>query len=86
MDAFQILVIILSTFLAIFLILAIVLVVYLLKVVKSVKQISTKAEAFVDNAGNITANVAKFVTPATAGKLIMDAIGKAVKNHNKKSK
>ena len=79
MDAFQILVIILSVFLAVFLLLAIVVVVYILKVVKSVKILSEKATAVVESASNIT----KFVSPTVAGKYIFDAVQKAVKNHKK---
>ena len=79
MDAFQILVIVLSVVLAIFLILSVVLIVYVLKVVKSVKQISEKAASVVDSASNIT----KFVSPTVASKYIFDAVQKAIKQHKK---
>lgn len=84
MDAFEILVVILSVALAVFLVLGIVLVVYLLKVAKSVKHISEKAATAVDNVSNTAATIGKFVTPATVGKLLVDTIQKAVRNHKKK--
>lgn len=79
MDAFEILVIVLSVTLAIFLVLSIVLIVYVLKVVKSIKLLSEKAVSVVDSASNIT----KFVSPTVAGKYVFDAVQKAVKNHKK---
>ncbi len=79
MDAFQILVIVLSVFLTLFLLLSIILVVYILKVVKSIKLISEKAASVVDSASNLT----KFVSPTVAGKYVFDAVQKAVKNHKK---
>lgn len=79
MDAFQILVIVLSVLLTIFLILAVILVVYVLKVVKSIKLISEKAASVVDSASNIT----KFVSPTVAGKYVFDAVQKAIKQHKK---
>ncbi len=79
MDAFQILVIILSVFLAIALLLTIITIVYILKLVKAIKQISEKAASVVDSASNLT----KFVSPTVAGKYVFDAVQKAVKNHKK---
>ncbi len=84
MDAFEILVIILASFLALFLVLAIVLVVYILKVVKSIKLVSEKAAAAVDNVSGAAASIGKFVSPAAAGKLIFDSLQKVVKNHKRK--
>lgn len=77
MDAFEILVIILSVFLSIALLLTIVTIVYVLKFIKSLKEISAKAASVVDSASNIT----KFVSPTVAGKYVFDAVQKAVKNH-----
>jgi hypothetical protein len=79
MDAFQILVVILSVFLSIALLLTIIVLVYVLKLVKSVKQISEKAAAVVDSASNIS----KFVSPTVAGKYVFDAVQKAINNHKK---
>lgn len=83
MDAFEILVIILSVALAIFLLLSIVVIVYLLKVVKSIQLMTEKASNAVENVSNVAASVGKFVTPAAAGKFIIDAVQKMLKNHNK---
>lgn len=80
MDAYQILVIVLASFLAIALLLFIVVLTYILKVVKTIKSISEKAEAVVNSATNIR----KFVSPALAGRFIFEAIQRAVKQHNKK--
>ena len=79
MDAFEILVVILSVTLATFLILGIILMVYAIKVVKTIKRLSAKAESVVDSAANIT----KVITPSVIGKQVFDAIQKAVKNHKK---
>lgn len=86
MDAFEILVVVLSVLLAIFLILSIVAVVYIIKVVKSVKAISEKAASAVDNFSSVTSSIGKFVTPAAAGKFIIDSLHKVAKNHHKKEK
>ncbi len=80
MDAFEILVIVLSTFLAIALFLTILVLVYILKLVKAIKEISEKAAAVVESASNIR----KFVSPAIAGRFIYEAVQKAVKQHEKK--
>lgn len=78
MDAFQILVIILASFLALFLFLSILICIYVLKLIKSLRNISAKAEAVVESASSIR----RFVSPAAVGKLIFEAVQKAVK-HNK---
>lgn len=83
MDAFEILVIILSVALAIFLILSIIVIIYLLKVVKSVQLMTEKASNAVESVSNVAANVGKFVTPAAASKFVIDAVQKMVKNHGK---
>jgi biopolymer transport protein ExbB/TolQ len=80
MDAYHILVIILSVFLALFLLLSIIFVAYLIKVVKAIQQITEKAASIVDTA----ANIKKFVSPAVVSKLVFEAVNKAVKHHNKK--
>lgn len=82
MDAFQILVIILSSFLAIALLLTIIVLIYILKLVKSIKEISEKAASVVESASNIR----KFVSPAIAGRFIYEAVQRAIKQHNKKEK
>lgn len=86
MDAFEILVIILSVTLAVFLILGIIAMVYVIKVVKSIRQMTDKASSAVDSVSSVATNISKFVTPAAAGKFIVDAVQKLVKNHDKKAK
>jgi hypothetical protein len=83
MDTYDILVIFLSVFLAIFLLLGIIVLVYLLRVVKTIKRLSEKAESVVDNAGTVTANISKYVTPSLAGRYIFKAVNKMIKNHKK---
>ena len=86
MDAFEILVVILSVTLAIFLILGITAMVYIIKVVKSVKQMTEKASSAVDSVSSVATNIGKFVTPAAAGKFVVDTVQRLVKNHEKKGK
>lgn len=86
MDAFEILVIILSVTLAICLVLSIVALIYVIKVVQAIKAMTDKASAAVENISNVTTSIGKFVTPAAAGKFIVDAVQNLVKNHEKKGK
>jgi hypothetical protein len=83
MNTYDALVIILSITLAVFLILGIIFLSYAIKVVKTVKRLSEKAESVVDNAGNITSNLTKLVTPSLAGKYIFNAVNKAIKHRKK---
>lgn len=62
--ATQVLIIILSTTLTVFLIVAIVLGVYLVKVAKSVKHVTSEAEKAVDNMVNVSHMVRKTIKPA----------------------
>lgn len=84
MDAFEILVIILSVTLAIFLVLGVVTMVYVLKIAQSVKQMTDKASSAVDNVSNVAVNISKFVTPAAAGKLVIEMVQKLVKQEKGK--
>ncbi|QQS69597.1 hypothetical protein IPP75_00390 [Candidatus Saccharibacteria bacterium] len=59
MDAFEILVIILSVFLAIFLLLSIAIAVLTLKLVKSLREVATKGGAIVDRVEEIGETFAK---------------------------
>ena len=74
MDAMQILVIILSAFLALFLLLGIVLVVMMIKVTQQIKQLSVKANDAVSKVGVITDNVAKFTNPAVMFDVVKNTI------------
>ena len=59
MDAFEILVIILSVFLAMFLVLSIAIAVLTLKLVKSLREVATKGGAIVDRVEEIGETFAK---------------------------
>lgn len=79
---FAVLVIILSLFLAIFLIVGIVLLVKIVQIVKQVKHIIQQAEQVADRAEHISAFFEKTATPVALLKLvanISDSIHKKVK-------
>lgn len=69
-SAFEILVILLSATLMIFLILGIILLVLCIKIAKHIKRISEKAETISGKAENIAEFLAKSAVPLAAGKLI----------------
>lgn len=70
-QAFQILVIILSVTLAIFLVLAIIATVYLIRLLKSANRISEKAEVIVENVEQAADNFARLAAPAAAAQAVM---------------
>ncbi len=81
--AFNVLVIILSIFLAIFLILGITILLYAYKLAKAAKKFGEKAEVTVENAkGFASGLLKKSVAPTVAAKVLE----KAVKNFTKRSK
>ncbi|MDQ5913998.1 MAG: hypothetical protein QG623_617 [Patescibacteria group bacterium] len=80
--AFNILVIILSSFLAIFLILGIIILLYAYKLAKAAKKIGAQAESTVKDAQDFMHGVKNTVAPAFAAKLLTQA----VKNFTKRSK
>ena len=86
MDSYDILVIILSIFLAIFLLLGIITMVYLSKFMKNVQEISDKAKVLVDDAGSVAATMKKAAAPAVVAKFVADQISNAVNKHSKDSK
>lgn len=86
MDAFEILVIILSSFLAIFLLLGIVTLVYLVKFIKNIKEISDKAKSVVDDASSFASTMKKTAAPAAMAKFVSEQISYALKKHNQKEK
>jgi len=67
MDAFEILVVILSITLAVFLISAIVLTVNLVKLTKKVQEITEKAEDIVDDAQKVSSFFSSSIPGALAG-------------------
>ncbi len=74
MDGSQILVAILGTALAIFLVLAIVLVVILIRVAHQIQRVTTTAERVVAGFENIVGSVQKAVAPAVVSRFVMDQI------------
>lgn len=81
-NAFNFLVIILSIFLAIFLIMGIVVLFYAYKFSKTVKRIGDKAEIIADDTQEFVSKAKGAVAPAIAAKMFTSA----VKNFTKKSK
>lgn len=84
MDAFEILVVILSVLLGIFLVLAIAATVFFLKLIKNIKQISDKAVSLVDSASSVAETVKKAAAPTVVAKFIADQISHAVNRHGDK--
>lgn len=79
MDPMQILVVILSSALALFLVLAIVLVVLLIKVTRQIKTVTTTAQSTVEHINNLAMNASKVTSPALIAKFVMDQVKKARK-------
>lgn len=86
MDAFEILVIILSIFLAISILLSIIVLIYTLKLVKNIKSISDKASELVENASNVAATMKKAAGPTVVAKFVAEQIAHAIKKHSNESK
>ncbi len=83
MDSYDIIVMILSVMLIIFLGLAIVLSVYLVKLVKNIKEISEKAKELISDASSVASTMKKAAAPTVVAKFVADQISNAVKKHNK---
>jgi inner membrane protein involved in colicin E2 resistance len=82
MDAMQVLVIILSVFLAIFLVSAIVLIVQLIRVTKQIRMIASTTQSAVDRVSNLASTAGKIISPAFIAKFVTDQF----KKYNKKNK
>lgn len=81
-NAFNILVIILSIFLAIFLVLGIIVLFYAYKIEKSARNMAEQAEATVKDAHEFVRGAKNTIAPAYAAKILTQTI----KNFTKKSK
>lgn len=81
--ASQILLIIVSSFLSIFLIVSIVLIVKVIKVLKAVNNVASKAESLVDSAEAATELLRKSAGPIALGRFVSN-IAEAVLHHKKK--
>ena len=86
MSSYDILVIILSTLLAIVLVLSVIIGVYLAKFAKNLKEISDKAKELVDDASSVAATMRKAAAPTVVAKFVAEQISNAVKKHGDKSK
>lgn len=78
-DAAQILVIILSVFLAFFLLLATILTVLLIRVTRQIKAVTATAKVTVDHLNSLAVNASKMVSPAIIAKVIMSQLKKLKK-------
>ncbi len=85
MDAFEILVVVLSSLLALFLALCIVVAIFAIKLVKNLKEISDKAVTLVNNAGSVAATMKKAAAPAVVARFIAEQVSHAIKRHGDKS-
>lgn len=86
MDAFEILVIILSTLLGLILLLGLVAVIYIVKIVKNIKRISDKAASLVESVSATAFMMKKAAQPAVVAKFVAEQISNAVSRHHDKSK
>ena len=82
----QILLIILSTFLAIFLLLGIVILVMTIKLMKQIRHITEKAENIADRAEAMSEFVGKTAGPVAFGKILLGIIESVREQTNKRSK
>jgi hypothetical protein len=84
-NAQEILVVFLSTALAIFLLLSIILLVICIKIANHIKRISEKAEAITDRAEDIADFFSKAATPMALGKVIGSVVD-AVRGSKRKGR
>ena len=84
MDAFEILVVILSVLLGIFLVLAIAATVFFLKLIKNIKQISDKAVSLVDSARSVAQTVKTPAAPTVLAEFIAERVRHAANKHGDK--
>lgn len=84
MDAMQVLVVILSSFLALFLLLAIALVILLIKVTRQIKSVTTTAQSAAEHINSIASGVSKVASPALIAKLVLEQVNKVLKEGKKK--
>ncbi|HEY1085471.1 MAG TPA: hypothetical protein VGE34_01965 [Candidatus Saccharimonadales bacterium] len=76
MNAFEILVIILSAALAIFLVIGIVIGILLIKVTLQIRRVTAKAEKAADNMESLTANISRVTSQAFLGKMLFGGLKK----------
>ncbi len=79
MDSYDIILLILSTFLGIFLILAIVTLVFIIRIVRKVQSLVDKAETAVQKADSLAASLESWIKPASIAQHIASFIKKRTK-------
>lgn len=84
MSAEQILVIILASALAVFLLLAIILTALLISVVRKLNRVATTAEQVVSHVEGFVANAQRAVAPAAIGNVFMDLVDRFTNRSKKK--
>jgi len=80
-DAAQVLVAILATALALFLVLGIILVVYLIKIAQQIQRVTGSVERTTANIEQVVGNVQKFVAPAVLSRFVLEQIQKFTNRH-----
>lgn len=73
MDAYQVLVIILSVMLAIFLVLAAIAMIFVIKLMRRINQLANHAESVADNFNRFSSSFKKAAIPAAILKVIFSA-------------
>jgi hypothetical protein len=86
MTAAEILVIILSVALAVFLVLGIILTVYLIVIAKKIRSVAETAERTAGQVENVVAFMRKAAGPAMLSKLVMDVVSRLSNRRGKKGK
>lgn len=78
--AAEILVIILSVSLTIFLLFGVILTIYLINLTRQIRKITTSAEQAVDDVGGVISKIAKIVSPMLAAEMIAKFLKKFKKD------
>lgn len=83
-SASEILVIILSIFLALFLILGIALLLYLIKLTKQIREVTTTAEHTIGNIDSVVSNATKIMSPIFLAEMVSKIMKKFKKDKGEK--
>jgi len=83
MDAFQILVIILSAFLALFLILGIILLIMFIQISRKIKRITTTIGEATDNLKQFAENLRRIASPVVISKIVLKYIRNYINRRRK---
>jgi hypothetical protein len=86
MTASEILVVILSVALAVFLVLAIILTIYLIVIAKKLRNVASSAERTAGHFESVVGMVRKAAAPAMLSKLVMEVVGRFTDRRSKNKK